>query len=428
MVMPALAALAGGIYQGRDRALVYGVLGGVSGVGIAVGPILGGWMTTYYTWRLVFAGEVIVAALIIIGTLFLIKELPREKETKLDVVGAVLCASGLGLMVYGILQASTWGWIQPHDSPIEPLGLSLTPFVVATGAILMWCFREWQAYREAHGRDPLVHLHLFQISTLRSGVAMFVAQNTIMMGIFFVIPLYLQIVQGLSAFDTGVKMLPISIMLFISALAGSVIARFVPPRALVRIGVVCLVLASLLLLGTIEPEIDTTWFAIASAILGLGLGLVSSQLGNVVQSAVGEADRSEAGGIQYTSQQLGSSLGTALIGAVVITGLSVAFSNAVASDDRISDSVQEDVGVRLESSVTFVSADQVASAAEEAGIRNQEVDALVENYEDAQLDALRAGLVVAALIALGSLAFTGALPDRRLEEAGPVAAESAASS
>jgi predicted MFS family arabinose efflux permease len=176
---------------------------------------------------------------------------------------------------------------------------------------------------------------------------MFLAQNTNMMGIFFVIPLYLQIVQGFNAFDTGVKMLPISVMLFISALGGSVIARFVAPRALVRIGVLLLVASSLLLIAAVVPELDSGAFAIASAILGLGLGLISSQLGNVVQSAVGENDRSEAGGLQYTSMQLGSSLGTALIGAVVITGLSVAFANNVSSDERISDQVQEQVGVRM---------------------------------------------------------------------------------
>ena len=165
---------------------------------------------------------------------------------------------------------------------------------------------------------------------------MFLAQNTIMMGIFFVIPLYLQIVQGFNAFETGVKMLPISIMLFISALGGSVVARFVPPRALVRIGVLLLVASSLLLIAAIVPDLDSASFAIASAILGLGLGLISSQLGNVVQSAVGESDRSEAGGLQYTSMQLGSALGTALIGAVVITGLASAFSNNVVNDSSAS--------------------------------------------------------------------------------------------
>jgi EmrB/QacA subfamily drug resistance transporter len=428
MVMPALAALAGGIYQGRDRALAYGVLGGVAGVGIAVGPILGGWMTTYYSWRLVFAGEVIVAMLIIVGTWFLIDELPREKQTKLDVVGAVLCASGLGLIVYGVLQASTWGWLKPHNSPIEPFGLALTPFVVAAGGILLWAFRWWQGYREEHGQDPLVHFALFTISSLRSGLAMFLAQNTIMMGIFFVIPLYLQIVQGYNAFDTGVKMLPISVMLFLSSLGGSVIARFIAPRALVRLGVALLALASFFMLATIEPEIDTVQFAIASAVLGLGVGLISSQLGNVVQSAVGESDRSEAGGLQYTSMQLGSSLGTALIGAVVITGLATAFANNVSSDERISGAVEEEVGVRLESGdVSFVSSAQVEEAAEQAGLRPGEVDAIVENYEEAQLDALKLGLLVAAFIAIGSFAFTGALPSRRLEEPSQ-AAESAVSS
>jgi hypothetical protein len=146
-----------------------------------------------------------------------------------------------------------------------------------------------------------------------------------------------------------------------------------------------------------------------------------------VQSAVGESDRSEAGGLQYTSMQLGSSLGTALIGAVVITALSTEFANNVTSDERISDRVQEEVGVRLESGVTFVSADQVATTAEDAGLRDEEVDALVENYEEAQLDALKLGLLVAAFIALGSLVFTGALPSRRLEEPSP-AAETVASS
>jgi EmrB/QacA subfamily drug resistance transporter len=416
LVLPALAALAGGIYQGRDRALVYGVLGGVAGVGIAVGPILGGWMTTYYTWRLVFAGEVIVAIGIVIGTIFLVRDIPGDKETKLDYVGAVLCALGLGLIVYGILQASSWGWLEPKDSPIEPFGLALTPFVVAAGALLLWAFTAWQSYREQHGQDPLVHLALLAVRPLRSGLAMFLAQNTILMGVFFVIPLYLQIVQGFDAFETGLRMLPISVTLFIASLGGSVLGRYVPERAIVRAGVLLLVLACFLLLATIQPEIDTPWFGIASAVLGLGLGLISSQLGNIVQSAVGEGDRSEAGGLQYTSQQLGSSLGTALIGVVVITGLAAAFSNTVADDPRISDAVDQQVGVRLEGSISFVASDDVAAAAEQAGLDQETSSALVEDYEDAQLTALKLGLLVAGFLAVGSLLFTGSLPSRKLGE------------
>jgi hypothetical protein len=245
---------------------------------------------------------------------------------------------------------------------------------------------------------------------------MFLAQNTILMGIFFIIPLYLQVVQGFDAFESGVQMLPISVLLFVASLGGAVLARFLPPRLIVRVGVLLLVAAALLLLSTVEAEIDTVAFAFASAVLGLGMGLVLSQLGNVVQSAVGEADRSEAGGLQYTSQQLGSSLGTALIGAVVITGLAAAFVNNISDDPRISEAVQEEVGIRLESGATFVTGEQVEAAATEAGLDDETTAAVVENYADAQLRALKVGLLVAAFIALGSLAFTGALPTRKLGE------------
>src|SRR3954454_7648402 len=129
LVLPALAALAALTYQGKARALAYGVLGGVSGAGIAVGPILGGWVTTELTWRLVFAGEVVVVIGILAGLKLLPKEPPRE-GARLDVVGAVLSATGLGAIVFGVLKASTWGWLADRDSPVAPFGFSLSPFVI----------------------------------------------------------------------------------------------------------------------------------------------------------------------------------------------------------------------------------------------------------------------------------------------------------
>jgi hypothetical protein len=176
-----------------------------------------------------------------------------------------------------------------------------------------------------------------------------------------------------------------------------------------------------MLLATIEPQIDNLSFGIAMAVLGIGMGLVVSQLGNVVQSAVGEEDRSEAGGLQYTAQQLGASLGTALIGAVVITGLVAAFSANVTGDPQISAAVQEQVGVRLESGVSFVSTDQVRRAAEQSGVSAAETDALVTHYADAQLRALKTGLLVAALLSCAAFLFTRNLPQR----AGPARADPA---
>ena len=316
MVLPALVALAAGTYSGRDRATVYGVLGGVAGAGIAVGPILGGWLTTNLTWRLVFAGEVVLVIAILLFAR-LLREPSREGERPaLDWVGSVLSALGLSLIVFGVLQASNWGWLEPRDSPVEPFGFALTPFVIAAGGLVLWGFRAWERHREEAGREPLVHFRLLGIPILRGGLVMLLAQNLILMGVFFAVPLYLQIVQGFDAFETGVQMLPVSITMLLTAASGSALASRWAPRTIVRAGLAVLLLAVVMLLATIDPEIDTTSFAIAMGVLGVGLGLIASQLGNVVQSAIDDADRSEAGGLQYTAQQLGSSLGTALIGAV----------------------------------------------------------------------------------------------------------------
>ena len=348
LVLPALVALVASTYRGSDRAIAYGVLGGVAGAGIAVGPILGGWATTELSWRVVFVGEVVVAIGIMIGTLRLIREPAREgKAPALDWVGSVLSAGGLALIVLGVLQASNWGWLAPRDSPIEPFGFSLTPFVVGAGAFVLAGFAAWERRRERVGQAPLVHLALLKISQLRGGVSMFLAQNLILMGIFFTIPLFLQVVQGLDALETGVRMLPASVGLFVTAIVGSALSGRFAARPLVRTGLGIVFLSTLLLLGTIEPELDNASFLVSMGVLGIGMGLIGSQLGNVVQSSVGDADRSEAGGLQNTAQQLGSSLGTALLGAIVITGLIVAFTANVADDARISSDVSEQLEVRL---------------------------------------------------------------------------------
>ena len=434
LVLPALVALVAGNFQGKDRAVAYGVLGGVAGAGIAVGPILGGWATTEVTWRIVFVGEVLVAGLILLGTRSIQEPARDERAQRLDWVGSVLAALGLSLIVVAVLQASNWGWLRPLDSPVEPFGFSLTPFVIAAGGIVLAAFRAWERRREERGESPLVHFRLFEIPTLRGGLAMLLAQNLILMGIFFTIPLYLQIVLGLDALDTGVRMLPASIGLFVAALAGSRLAARFAARPIVRVGLAVTLASTLMLLGVIDPELDTTSFLVAMGVLGVGMGLVVSQLGNVVQSSVGDSDRSEAGGVQNTAQQLGSSLGTALLGAVVITGLIAAFSDNVADDPRLPEDVKQEVEVRLGGDVSFVASDEVRSSATEAGLDSGSVDALVESYEDAQLKALKLAFLFAALITLASFLATRRLPTRLFAEleSGPdpppaAAAHSAAS-
>jgi MFS family permease len=416
LVLPALVALTASSYEGRDRALAYGVLGGIAGAGIAVGPILGGWVTTDFTWRLVFVGEVVVALGILVGTR-LIPEAEREGPApQLDWTGSALSAAGLALIVLGVLQASNWGWLEPRNSPIEPFGFSLTPFVVAAGALLLACFRAWERRREGRGLTPLVHWRLFGVRPLRGGLAMLFAQNLILMGVFFTIPLFLQIVLGLDALDTGVRMLPTSAGLFLAAIAGSALASRFAPRTLVRAGLAIVFVATLMLLGTIEPQLDDAAFLVAMGIFGVGMGLIVSQLGNVVQSAVGAADRSEAGGLQYTAQQLGSSMGTALLGAIVITGLLAAFTTNIGDDPRISQDVSDRVQIELSAGGSFVASDEVRAGATSAGLDAGTVDALVENYEDAQLTALKTAFLFAALLVLASFFATGRLPARRFDE------------
>jgi len=416
LVIPALIALVAGNYRGAERAVAYGVLGGVAGAGIAVGPILGGWATTELSWRVVFVGEVVVALGILLGTK-LIREPERDRAVPaLDWVGSVLSASGLALVVFGVLQASNWGWLAPRSSPLEPFGFSLTPFVIGAGALVLAAFVAWERRREGRGEEPLVHLGLLRISQLRGGVAMFLAQNLILMGVFFTIPLFLQVVQGLDALETGVRMLPASAGLFFAAIAGSALAKRFAPRPLVRTGLAIVFVSILLLMGTIEPELDNSSFLVAMGVLGIGMGLIVSQLGNVVQSAVGDDDRSEAGGLQSTSQQLGSSLGTALLGAIVITGLIAAFTANVAGDPRISNDVQGQLEVKLSAGGSFVSSEEVRAGAAAAGVDPKTTDALVEHYEDAQLNALKTAFLFAALLTLASFWTTRRLPDRRFDE------------
>lgn len=416
LVLPSMVALVAGNFEGRYRAVAYGVLGGMAGVGIAVGPILGGWMTTDFSWRYIFVGEVILAAGIFVGSRWMTEPPLPDPRPALDWVGSLLSASGLAVIVFGVLQAGTWGWLKPMNSPVEPFGFSLAPFVIAAGLVLVGFFTSWERRREQAGKDPLVHLGLFRVTSLRSGVAMLFAQNLILMGIFFTIPLYLQVVLGFNALETGVRMLPTSAGLFFTALAASGLASRFAPRKLVRLGLVVVFISAFLLLGTIDRQLDSTDFLVAMGTLGVGMGLIVSQLGNVVQSSVGDDDRSEAGGLQNTAQQLGSSLGTAVLGAIVITGLLGAFQTNVANNLSISASTLTTVEQHLSSGGSFVPASRIEQTAKQEGLSQQEVSAITSDYEAAQLRALKLALLAAAMLTIPSFWSARNLPDRVLAD------------
>jgi EmrB/QacA subfamily drug resistance transporter len=412
LVLPALAALIASNFTANNRVVAYAVIGGVAGAGIAIGPILGGWLTTEYSWRIVFIGEVIIAVAIIFGIKTVDDARIAGRTPQFDWLGSGLSTLGLVAFVLALLMSSTWGWLVPKRSPISPFGFSLTLFVLVGGIGLLAVFVWWQRRRESRGQDPLVHLGLLGFAQLRSGYLCYLAQNLILMGVFFVVPLYLQIVQGLDALETGLKMIPVSVTMFVTSVAGSRLSGRFSARSLARTGFCVILIATVLLLQTIDIQLASRPFLLGMALLGVGMGLIASQLGNVIQSAVGEDERSEAGGFQYTSQQLGSALGVALIGAIVLGGLVQSFSTQIAQDERIAAATTESVRIEIDKGVSFVSSDQVRIAGLDAGIPAEELDALVASYESSQIFALKTGLLAASVVALVALLATSGLPRR----------------
>ena len=418
LVIPAIAALTAANYEGKTRALAYGVIGGVAGAAIAVGPVIGGWVTTEFSWRLVFVGEVVIV-LVILFARKRMQSAPRpEHPPKLDVGGAVLSAGGLGLIVLGILQSSSWGWLQPIDAPtiggreITPLGFSLVPFLIVGGVLLLWFFGFWEERRERLGQDALLERALLRIQTLRAGLATLLSQQLVLMGTFFVLPVYLQVVLGLDAFETGKRLLPMSIAMLIAALAGTKLAARLAPRLVVQIGLSAMVVAALVLVGTIDVELHETSFKLSLAFFGVGAGLLMSQLGNVIMSSAPPEKTNEAGGLQGTAQNLGASLGTALIGSVLLAGLLTGFTNRLAENPAVSDPVRTQIEAGTEQGIDIVTTEQAHAILVSAGLTGEEADAVTADYADAQLDGLKRAMLAVALLALLSLVFTRRLPGK----------------
>ena len=412
LVLPALAALVAGSYQGGARARACGSIGGVAGAGIAIGPLLGGWLTTEYSWRWVFAGEVVFVIFVLAVSSWITDDHVREKF-RLDVVGAILSALGLALVVVGVLQSGTWGWIQPLQSPITPFGFALTPFVIGGGLLVLWAFLAWERRVAARGRVPLLDVANLRIPALRAGLASLLAQNLVLLGIFFAVPLYLQITQGMDAFQTGLRLLPTSIAMLVAAAIGARLGGRFGARALVRVGLLTIAVACLVIIATVEPQLATTPFAIGMALVGLGTGLLASQLGNVVQSSVPADARSEAGGLQYTAQNLGSSLGTALIGSLMVGALAASVLGLIADDPDIESAVSDQVTVQVSSGIEYIPPAQAEQALLDAGIPADQVDDLVASYSAAQLMGVKVGMLACAAAALLALPFTRRLPDRK---------------
>ena len=409
LILPAIVALVASNFGRDERPRAYGLVASAAAIAVAVGPIVGGLFTTYLSWRWVFAGEVVIV-LVILVLARRMAEGAREARVRLDLVGTVLSALGLALIVFGILRAGTWGFVKAKPGAPEWLGLSPSIWLMLAGGVVIWLFVQWENRQLAHRREPLVDPAILRKPVLRAGLTSFFFQYFLQGGLFFAVPLFLSIALGLSAIQTGVRLLPLSISLLVAA-AG--VPKFFPrasPRRVIRLGFLTLFAGLAVFLAALDagagPEI-VTW---PMLLAGLGIGALASQLGSVTVSSVPDEQSGEVGGLQNTITNLGISVGTALTGAIIIAALTSSLLSGIQNNAAIPASVKSQATTELAAGVPFISDAQLKTGLQEANVPPAAADAIVQENATARIDGLRTALAILALVALVALFLTGSIP------------------
>jgi MFS family permease len=419
LVIPAIAALIAINYKGKDRVVGYTIIGATSGIAVALGPLIGGYMTTYLSWRYVFLAETLIMAVVLLYSRKM-KKVPRPaKAQKIDIPSVLLSASGMALFVLGILQSKTWGWVTPRAIPeingqeVAPLGVSVVAYILLAGATILYMFYKRQIKLENEKKNPLLQVSILKVRALRSGLGVLSGQYLITAAIFFVIPIYLQMVLGLNALQTGIKIIPLSFGIVIFSMYGSKLSSKKTARSIVKIGQGLLIIGSIVLLSALNTELRGFLFGSSLFIVGAGLGLLVSQIGNVNMSSVDEDKSSEVGGLQGTFQNLGASLGTALIGSVMITSLTTNFSSEISQNSAVSEQIKTSIIENSKGGIPIASVPDIESAAAKAGLSNTESKALAESYGAAQMNSLKASMFFLVVLAILTLTLSTGIPNKK---------------
>ncbi|MGZ4232196.1 MAG: MFS transporter [Solirubrobacteraceae bacterium] len=418
LILPAIVALVASNFGPSERPRAYGLVASAGAIAVAAGPLIGGLFTTYASWRWVFVGEVlIVLAILVVGRR--ISDAPPDTRPKLDLVGTALSALGLALIVFSILKAGSWGFIEPKPDAPTWLGLSPAIWLLLGGGVVLLLFFAWVSHQVRRGADPLVDPSILLNPTLRSGLTGFFFQYTIQAGLFFAVPLFLSVALGLSAIATGVRLLPLSLTLLLAAAGIPKLRPNANPRRVIEFGFVALFAGIVVMVAALDAGADASIVTWPMLLAGLGIGALASQLGSVTVSSVPDEQSAEVGGLQNTVTNLGASIGTALSGAVLISALTASLITGIQNNPAIPADLKAQAKTQLSSGVPFLSDKDLQAELEKAGVPKQTADEVVKENQTARLDALRSSLSVIAVIALLALFFGIRLPTTQPARARP---------
>ncbi len=309
MILPATTTIVGAHYTGKDKVTAFGIWGGIAAMGAAIGPIIGGIFTTFLTWRLVFGSELIFVLIIFLFRNRISESVPTLKWKDLDVVGAVLSIVSLILIVLGILyltRPENWGYVT---------------VLVVSGLILLSIFLLWQRRRINMGQEPLSDIFLLKDRVFGLGIINNFITQIPLAGFLFIIPVFLQQVTKVDAFTTGLTLLPASITILLCSLGGAKLSSKLDPKYVLMLGFVISALGTYILGGVFNISTRPSDIIPGTVIFGVGIGLLLSQLTNLTMSAADDDQETDASGLLNSFKNLGYSVGTALIGVLLLVGI-----------------------------------------------------------------------------------------------------------